>query len=345
MKILFLTLILLTSVFSIESFNRVNKTYTISSEKELKQNYFSTISPHFYKSKLHYFTSFDNLKIAYKIFPVSHSKASLVISSGRTEGMVKYQELIYDLNQNGYSVYILDHRGQGYSQRMLADVQLGYVYHFEDYVKDLHQFVRDYVPKSKNMILIAHSMGGAIASLYVEEYPYNFDGLVLSSPMHQPDLLGASLTNIACELMELRDRDIDRYVLGEKSYDDEKHIFKENLLTHSKLRYEISKIAYDREPETKVGGPSVRWVKEACKGSKKSVDNANKIKIPVLLLQAEDDKIVNKNPQATFCKNTSPHCKEFQIDGAYHELFMEKDSIRDKALTAVLDFIAKIVSD
>ena len=67
-----------------------------------------------------------------------------------------------------------------------------------------------------------------------------------------------------------------------------------------------------------------------------------KIKIPLLLLQAENDKIVNKEPQNEFCKNASPHCQEFQIDGAYHELFVEKDSIRAKTFTAILDFISKI---
>ena len=70
-----------------------------------------------------------------------------------------------------------------------------------------------------------------------------------------------------------------------------------------------------------------------------------KIKIPLLLLQAENDKIVNKKPQNEFCKNASPLCQEFQIDGAYHELFVEKDSMRAKALTALLDFIAKILMD
>ena len=342
MKTILLTLILLCNLIAFESFNNINKKYKITSEKELKNSYFTKISPHFYTQKIQYFKSFDNLNIAYRIFEVHNAKANIVISSGRTEGMLKYQELIYDFNRNGYSVYILDHRGQGNSERLLADSQLGHVVDFENYVKDMKQFVSLHLPKDKKRILIGHSMGGAIASLYVEQHPNDFDGLVLSSPMHQPDIIFSSITDVACNLILLRKKNINRYAVGEKSYDEVSHQFKDNKLTHSKIRYEISKIAFDIEPDTKIGGPSVRWLREACSASAKSVEEASKITIPVLLLQAQNDVIVNKKPQNQFCKNVGDNCKAYQIDDAYHELFVEKDSVREKALTAVLDFISKI---
>jgi len=342
MQKILLTLLLIGHLWGVESFNRVNKNYSITSEQQLKKNYFPTISPYYYAEKIRFFSSYDNLQIAYKIFEIKNPKANIVISSGRTEGMLKYQEFIYDLNNNGYSVYILDHRGQGNSQRLLKDSQIGHVNKFDDYVKDLHQFVSRYLPKDKKKILIGHSMGGAIASLYAEEYPVEFNGLVLSSPMHQPDLIGRSLTTLICNLVENRKRDIDRYIIGESSYDSSFVSFEKNILTHSKVRYEITKIAFEIEPETKIGGPSVRWVAEACAGGERSVTNAHNIKIPTLLLQAQNDKVVNKEPQDIFCSQIGSLCTEYQIDGAYHELFVEKDSIREKVVTAILDFVSKI---
>lgn len=342
MKQLFLVFALLTSLSGFESFNYVNKSYKITSEKKLKENYFSLISPYYYSKKLHYFKSLDGLNIAYKLFPVKNAKANIVISSGRTEGMLKYQELIYDLNQNGFGVYIWDHRGQGNSDRVLKDLQLGYVKKFNNYVLDMEQFVQNYVPKNVKRILLGHSMGGAIASLYVESHSKEFDALVLSSPMHQPELISSGLTTIACELIEKRSRNIDKYIVGTSSYDDSTEKFEDNLLTHSKVRYKVTKIAFDIEPKAKLGGPSVRWVAQACLGSKKSVEEADKIQVPTLLLHAQNDKIVNKKPQELFCKNASPYCMGYQIDGAYHELLVEEDSIREKVLTAILDFISKI---
>lgn len=342
MKLIFLTLILASSLFSFESFNYVNKNYKFTSEKELKNLYFTKISPYFYKQKIHYFSSFNNLKIAYRIFEVKKAKANIVISSGRTEGMLKYQELIYDLNNNGYSVLILDHRGQGNSQRVHKDTQLGHVFKFGNYVKDLKFFVDKYLPQDKKRILMGHSMGGAIASLYAQTYPNDFDALVLSSPMHQPEIISPLITTTVCRFIESRTRDIDKYIIGEKPYDEQEHIFENNKLTHSKIRYEITKIAFDIEPEAKIGGPSIRWLSEACRASAKSVDEAYKISIPVLLLQAGEDIIVNKKPQNEFYENVGKLCKAYKINGAYHELFIESDHMRDETLTAILDFISKI---
>ena len=338
MKVLLFTLLISLNLLGFQSYNYVNKNYKITSSTELKRDYFSKISPHFYAQKIHYFKSFDGLKIAYRIFKVKNPKANIVISSGRTEGMLKYQELIYDLNRNGYSVYILDHRGQGNSERLLKDPQIGHVNTFEDYVQDMHLFVQKFVPKQTKRVLIGHSMGGAIASLYVEKFVHDFSMLVLSSPMHQPDLINSTVSNLACDVFEKRKRDIDRYVIGEKSYDESLVPFKDNLLTHSKLRYKITDIAFGIEPETKVGGPSVRWVREACLGSARSVENASKIEIPILLLQAGDDQIVNAEPQEEFCKNAK-QCSGYKLDGAYHELFVEKDSIRNRAMSALFSFI------
>ena len=342
LKFFLIFIFFVSNICAFEAYNYVNKNYKITQEKELPTLFQANIHPFFLKHKLHYFHSFDKLKIAYKIFKVKHAKATIVISSGRTEGMVKYQELIYDLNQNNYNVYILDHRGQGYSQRLLEDTQVGHVEDFLDYVRDLRVFVKTVVKKHKKLILIGHSMGGAIASLYVETYRKDFDALVLSSPMHQPELISKKLTNRICQFIETRDKNKANYIIGEKSYDEGKLDFTDNLLTHSKIRYELSDFSYEKEPQTKLGGPSVHWVSEACKGSKMSVDLATNIEIPVLLMQAQDDAIVNLEPQNEFCKNSKKFCRGVSFDGAYHELFVEKDLIRNKVLSAMLDFISKI---
>src|SRR4051812_44355355 len=59
--------------------------------------------------------------IQYMAFTQSVPSTAIVISTGRTESFIKYKELIWDLWQLGYSVFIHDHRGQGLSSRLLAD--------------------------------------------------------------------------------------------------------------------------------------------------------------------------------------------------------------------------------
>ena len=249
MKKIFLTLLLFVS--------GVSATPKITQANELNVIYTTTIKPHFDTKELNYFSSFDSLKIAYKYFPVKNSKATIVIASGRTEGMVKYPELIYDLNNNGYSVYIYDHRGQGFSGRITTDLRLGYVKDFFDYVKDLKYFVKNIVKHDKKLFLLAHSMGGQVASLYAQRYTNDFDALVLSSPMHQPKLLSEFTTNFLCDSVEYTLDDTPKYMLGKFYFDFAENNFFINVLTHSEVRYSIVNESYALNPETKIGWTSV----------------------------------------------------------------------------------------
>ena len=333
MKKIFLALLLLVS--------GVSATPKITQAKDLNVIYTTTIKPHFDTNKLNYFTSFDALKIAYKYFPVKNSKATIVISSGRTEGMVKYPELIYDLNNNGYSVYIYDHRGQGFSQRMTSDSKLGYVKDFFDYVKDLKYFVKNIVKHDKKLFLLAHSMGGQVASLYAQRYPNNFDALVLSSPMHQPKLISEFTTDFLCDSVEYMLDDTPKYMLGKFYFDFINNKFLFNVLTHSKLRFSIGNESYKLHPKSKIGWTSVNWVVESCKVSPIGLKYADDIKVPVLLIQASNDHLVNSKPQEKFCKSVGSICELITVDGAYHELFIEKDIYRNKALSAMFEFFEK----
>ena len=315
----------------------------ITTEEKLSTLYNTKISPAFDKVKLQYFTTPDGLKIAYKIFRVPHAKANIVISSGRTESMVKYKELVYDLMQNGYSVYILDHRGQGFSSRTLANPQIGHVENFYDYVDDLKFFVENFVPKKPKCILLAHSMGGAIASLYVEQYRDDFDALVLSSPMHEPLVLREGLTSRVCSSLQERQKNLHEFVLGTAKSDILETTFEQNDLTHSKIRFEIMQKEYAKNPTIRIGGMSKQWLREACKWSRKSQEMAHKIKIPVLLFEAENDTAVTARGHYNFCSRVK-QCSLVHIRGAYHELFIEKDRIRKEVLEEILSFIAKIES-
>ena len=76
--------------------------------------------------------SFDKRSLYWmKLTSPEHNKAILVVN-GRIECCSKYQELFYDLFQQGYDVYSYDHRGQGLSDRLIEDKQMGYVDEFDD---------------------------------------------------------------------------------------------------------------------------------------------------------------------------------------------------------------------
>lgn len=296
------------------------------------------------------FTGKDGVPIRYMTFTRNDEKGAVVVSSGRTEGLIKYQELIYDIGRQGYSIYIHDHRGQGFSGRMTSDREMGYVDSFDDYVDDLKTFVDSVVKQKKHerLFLLAHSMGGAIASLYVERYPDDFTAAILSSPMHKLNA-GAWGAEVGCasQILEGLLTGMKEYATKKGPYDDPRD-FQEgqkHCCTHSKVRYQRVWDSYAKHPEARLGGPSKGWVKAACFGERRARKDADQIRIPVLVLQAGADSVVLAEGQNEFCQNLNRakpgYCRLEPIAGAYHELFVESDVYRTPALTKILEFMAE----
>ena len=78
----------------------------------------------------------------------------------------------------------MDWRGDGGSERYLANPQKGYSLGFEHDVADLHQFVTTIVERrGKSLLLFAGSFGAHISLRYLHDHPKNFNFAVLVSPM------------------------------------------------------------------------------------------------------------------------------------------------------------------
>src|SRR3990167_5314402 len=54
----------------------------------------------------------DDSILHYVLITPAQPKATVVVVNGRTESYMKYQELAYELTQQGYQVLMFDHRGQ-----------------------------------------------------------------------------------------------------------------------------------------------------------------------------------------------------------------------------------------
>ena len=69
-------------------------------------------------------------------------KGSVVLLTGRGEFIEKYAtEVVGELLGRGYCVYAMDWRGQGLSDRALADRNKGHVDNFSTYMADLQLFL------------------------------------------------------------------------------------------------------------------------------------------------------------------------------------------------------------
>ena len=325
----------------------VTNPYALTSEADVPTLYQQTL-PDFWRQHAieGEFKGKDGVAIRYAALRQEKVDRAILIVNGRVESYLKYQELAWDLWRQGYSLYLIDHRGQGMSGRMLNDHDKGYVDQFDDYVVDMKQFHDQIIMADKpaKLFLLAHSMGGAISARYLERWPDDIRAAVLSSPM-----LGINLGGLPKWLAKGLATTIGTvggwfgeppYGPGQGPYQD--HGFADNELTHSHSRYQAFRQIYEQHPQIKLGGATAHWIYQGITGADAAIADAGAIKTPLLLLQAGNDSVVDNAAQDAFC--TKANCeggKPLRIEGAWHELFIESDDKRQPALTAMLDFFAR----
>jgi len=327
-----------------------------TTESQLEEKYVNEIAHFWQHGNFSSFSGVDHVRINYASF-VNNNEAKpakcLIVSSGRSESYLKYKELSYDLFKLGYSVFLIDHRGQGLSQRLIPDSHKGHVESFQYYVDDLKVFIDDIVMphcQESKPYLLAHSMGSAIAARYMQDYPDKIQAAVLSSPMlgfnsgSVPEFIAESVVKVSAQLNQWFD-DNPWYFLGHKGF--AQHAFSENNLMHSPIRYQLFTQLYTNTPEIQLGGVTVKWLTESQAALEEIFNGIDKITTPTLVLQAGEDSIIKNQAQDDFCQQlqkfqpySCPNGKPLIIAGAYHELFFESDVYRDQALNAAIEWFA-----
>ncbi len=112
------------------------------------------------------FKGYDGARLRYARWDATRMprRGTVCLFGGRTEFIEKYFEVIADLRRRGFAVATMDWRGQGGSQRMLANPRKGHVRGFWEYDRDLIRFMKDIVLPDcpPPFIGLAHSMGGNV---------------------------------------------------------------------------------------------------------------------------------------------------------------------------------------
>ncbi|WOH36661.1 alpha/beta fold hydrolase [Thalassotalea fonticola] len=307
-----------------------------------------TIEEFWQRGEFSSFKSYDQLDIHYALFFKPENTQCIVVAQGRSEGYLKYKEIAFDLASNGYNVAMIDHRGQGLSERELLDRDKGFVKDFNDYVLDMHQWLSDIVkPKCSNdMFLLAHSMGGTIAARYIQQFPQTFNAVVLSSPMISvnggsiPDWFGRPFIKTSHFIDDLFSEQ-SAYFFGHGPYKEK--FFKDNDLMQSEIRFQLFKQTYQQFPQLKLGGVTWAWLNSAVAAEALIFENLARIKTPTLVLQAENDTVVSNAKQNQFCQQlhalhsqSCPNGQPTVLNNALHELLFEIDEIRNEALNQTL---------
>lgn len=285
------------------------------------------------------FISDDGVRISYSLLSVESSKGTVILSPGRTESSISSSEIIYDLMKQNYSVAVIDHRGQGESDRLVVGSDVGHVESFYDYVKDMSFFVNEIVFKKMRgpYFMWANSMGAPIALQYLIDNPDKIESLAMTAPLLriQFRVLPESLTKWLLSLMT-RFMDTEEYIIGGYPY-NYKISYVGNYVTHSPERFNFDVFQTNQHRSLAVGSPSLGWVNTMMDATVRLRSEAANIKTPILILQAQQDYYVNNDAQEKFCKLVQ-NCSLVSFEKAYHWIIMESDKIRTPMIEKISSF-------
>ncbi len=283
----------------------------------------------------------DGVRIRVGHAEAADSKGTVFILPGRTEYIEKYGRTAKDLVRAGFDVVSLDWRGQGMSDRLGADPMVGHVGRFVDFQKDWAA-VRSFAGKTdlpKPWHMIAHSMGGCIG-LRALINGSDMASVMFSGPMWGIDM-APYLRPVAWTLPRLA------MAIGQghriapgtsiKSYPASEP-FENNLLTSDPEMFGYMRHHVEAEPQFGLGGPSCAWLLSAlqeCAALARMPSPA----LPALCFVGSNERIVDTRA----IRDRMTHWKGGKlllVDGAEHEVLMEKPNIRRQVTGAAVSLFS-----
>ncbi|WP_296948744.1 bifunctional alpha/beta hydrolase/class I SAM-dependent methyltransferase [uncultured Massilia sp.] len=234
--------------------------------------------------------------------------------SGRIAPLVER----FGLHQDWAFAY--DARGHGHSPGARGDAPA-----FATLVSDLDAFVRhvsaQYGIAVEDMIVVANSVGAVVAATWVHDYAPRIRGLVMAAAAFRIKLY------VPLAKPALRFARKFKPALFVTSY------IRPGMLTHSAQEAK----AYGADPLI-ARSISAKILLELADTAERIVRDAAAIDVPVLMLAADKDYVVEEAPQRLFFARLSSPLKRYvRLEDCYHAVFYERDTT--VALQASLDFI------
>lgn len=261
----------------------------------------------------------------------------VLVLPGRTEVIEKYGLVVRDLAAAGWGALVVDWRGQGLSDRALADPLRGHVGDFAEFQRDLDAVLAVAEGEAPGpMPWLAHSMGGCIALRgLMRRLPCT--AVAFSAPMlglaQEPGKLRA-LGWLAALARPFR-ADRGYAPTTGAGFGLPSMAFETNNLTTDPAQFERMKAQILGDPRLSLGGPSLRWMAAAL-AEIAALAALPSPDLPALFGLGGAEGIVA--PAAVRDRVARwPGAELAEYPGARHELLMERPEVRE-------DFLARAVA-
>ena len=284
--------------------------------------------------------SFDGAKLNYYVASPENPIASVTLVHGLGEFWGKYHEYAWYLFQAGYKVIFVEHRGHGYSEGKVSDPQLIHIENYNTYVEDFLSFTESVVvPESAglDMMLIAHSMGGAIATLFMEKHPQYYSRAILSSPMLKIQVSSNSpLVALTISLGNIFFRRSKHIAPNQKRFSPNAPFETSNAASRPRFEYQLRLRRKDEHYQTSAA--TIGWVLASIRVHREIFRRISNLKVPVDLFTAGKDHLIDPAGYDMF-KEKLPGTRIHAYNESRHEIFNADEASRKRYYTEVLEVL------
>ncbi len=284
----------------------------------------------------------DGIRVRTSFWAANDPVGTVFVFPGRADYIEKYGGLANFCLSNNLNVIAIDWRGQGLSERLLDDKNIGHIEDFKNYQNDVEVIIKEAKDASlvKPWIIFAHSMGGLIGLRTLHDNPV-FEKVVFTSPMwgiQMPPILKSG-ASIIMSLISL----IGKMETYAPTTSPETRILNEeyefNKLTSDIRNFKLLRQQLIQHPDLQIGGPSSAWVSAALDEIEFQIGKEPPI-TPALCFLGEKEEIIDNLAVREFCRNWDS-CDLISIPDAKHDLLMEKKMILHSLFEKLEKFIKK----
>ena len=284
----------------------------------------------------------DGIRVRTSFWAANDPVGTVFVFPGRADYIEKYGGLANFCLSNNLNVIAIDWRGQGLSERLLDDKNIGHIEDFKNYQNDVEVIINEAKDAGlvKPWIIFAHSMGGLIGLRTLHDNPV-FEKVVFTSPMwgiQMPPILKSG-ASIIMSLISL----IGKMETYAPTTSPETRILNEeyefNKLTSDIRNFKLLRQQLIQHPDLQIGGPSSAWVSAALDEIEFQIGKEPPI-TPALCFLGEKEEIIDNLAVREFCRNWDS-CDLISIPDAKHDLLMEKKMILHSLFEKLEKFIKK----
>jgi alpha-beta hydrolase superfamily lysophospholipase len=270
--------------------------------------------------------SAGGLRLYYQAWrPPGEPRTVVAIVHGIGEHSGRFKNIVDFLVARGHAVYAVDLRGHGRSPG-----QRGHLLSWSEYREDVRAFLGRISAREpgRPLFIYGHSMGGLVVLDYVLRHPEGLSGIVISGPPFES--VGVA-TPLLVTMARLLSRLWPSFVLDVP-------------LEAAALSRDAATVAqYLADPLVHRKG-SARWAVEAIEANAFVVAHAADLRLPLLMLHGEQDRINTAAGTRRFFDSVPNPDKQFYVvPGGYHEPHTEPD--HEQVLQRVEDFLLAHVPD